>query len=119
MRSVGVQSELFGYLDFRALEWTGVLGATAVGAKFLDFKNGFTDYFSPACFPIYWLHQTVLAAAAFFIVKINCADLIQFVLITTVSFAVTLGLYEVCKRTAPFRFITGIKNRKRSEVISP
>ena len=112
MWNVGVESEVFWYLDFRALEWTGVLGAAAVGAKFLDFKNGFTEYFSPACFPIYWLHQTVLAAAAFFIVKIDCAGFLQFILITTVSFAVTLGLYEVCKRAAPFRFITGIKNRK-------
>ena len=112
MWNVGVESEVFWYFDFRALEWTGVLGAAAVGAKFLDFKNGFTEYFSPACFPIYWLHQTVLAAAAFFIVKIDCAGFLQFILITTVSFAVTLGLYEVCKRAAPFRFITGIKNRK-------
>ncbi|MCX4355224.1 MAG: acyltransferase [Oscillospiraceae bacterium] len=112
MWNVGVESEVFWYLDFRALEWTGVLGAAAVGAKFLDFKNGFTEYFSPACFPIYWLHQTVLAAAAFFIVKIDCTGFLQFILITAVSFAVTLGLYEVCKRAAPFRFITGIKNRK-------
>ena len=119
MRNVGVESEIFWYLDFRALEWTGVLGAAAVGARFLDLKNGFTDYFSPACFPIYWLHQTVLAAAAFFIVKIDCANIIRFILITAVSFVVTLGLYEVCKRAAPLRFITGIKNRKRSEVISP
>lgn len=112
MWNVGIESEPFWYLDFRALEWTGVLGATAVGAKFLDFKNGFTDYFSPACFPIYWLHQTVLAAAAFFIVKINCPNLIQFFLITAVSFAVTVGLYEICKRIAPLRFITGIKRAK-------
>lgn len=115
MWNVGIESELFWYLDFRALEWTGVLGTAAVGAKFLDFKNGFTDYFSPACFPIYWLHQTVLVAAAFFIVKINCADLIQFVLITVVSFAVTVGLYEICKRIAPLRFITGIKKAKKQQ----
>lgn len=119
MFNAGVESEVFWYLDFRALECTGVLGAAAVGARFLDFKNGFTDYFSPACFPIYWLHQTLLAAAAFFIVKIDCANVIRFVLITVVSFAVTLGLYEICKRAAPLRFITGIKNRKISEVISP
>lgn len=112
MHKVGVESELFWYLDFRALEWTGVLGAAAVGARFPDFRSGFTDYFSPACFPIYWLHQTVLAAAAFFIVKIDCASFIRFKLITVVSFAVTVGLYELCKRAAPLRFIIGIKSTK-------
>lgn len=109
MGSVGVESELFWYLDFRALEWTGVLGAAAVGARLLDFKSRFTDYFSPACFPIYWLHQTVLTAAAFFIVKLNCGGFVRFVLITLVSFAVTVGLYELCKRAAPLRFVIGIK----------
>lgn len=113
MWNVGVESKFFWYLDFRALEWTGVLGAAVVGAKFLDSKNGFTDYFSPACFPIYWLHQTVLVTAAFFIVKIECAKSIQFILITVVSFAVTVVLYEICKRIAPLRFITGIKKAKK------
>ncbi len=113
MWNIGVESEILWYLDFRALEWTGILGAVAVGVKFLNFKSGFTDYFSPACFPIYWLHQTVLVAAAFFIVKINCANLIQFVLITVVSFAVTVGLYEICKRIPPLRFIMGIKKSNK------
>lgn len=118
MFNIGIDNELFWYLDFRALEWTGILGAVSVGARFLDFKNGFTDYFSPACFPIYWLHQTVLAAAAFFIVKIDCANLIQFGLITVVSFVVTVGLYEICKRVAPLRFVTGIKKSGKSRDIT-
>ena len=114
MWNIGIESNLFWYLDFRALEWTGILGAMAVGARFLDFKSGFTSYFSPACFPLYWLHQTILAAAAFFIVKIDCASFAQFILITVVSFAVTVGLYEICKRIAPLRFITGIKKPEKS-----
>lgn len=113
MHKVGVESVLFWYLDFRALEWTGVLGAVAVGARLLDFKSRFSDYFSPACFPIYWLHQTVLVAAAFFIVRLDCAGIIRFVLITVVSFAVTVGLYEICRRAAPLRFIAGIKKQKQ------
>lgn len=116
MWNIGVKSELFWYLDFRALEWTGILGAIAVGAKFLDFNNRFTDYFSPACFPIYWLHQTVLAAAAFFIVKINISNLIQFLLITIVSFGITVGLYEIFRRIIPLRFITGIKRAKNQQI---
>ncbi len=118
MWNVSIESEIFWHLDFRALEWTGILGAVSVGARFLDFKNGFTDYFSPACFPIYWLHQTVLAAAAFFIIKIDCANFIQFVLITVVSFVVTVGLYEICKRVAPLRFITGIKESEKSRDVT-
>lgn len=114
MWGVGADNEIFWYLDFRALEWTGILGAAALGAKFLDFKNKFTDYFSPACFPIYWLHQTVLVAAAFFIVKIPISLFIQYLLIVIISFALTVGLYEVCKRFSPLRFITGIKKPKNN-----
>lgn len=114
MWKAGVESEIFWYLDFSALEWTGILGAIALGAKFLDFKNKFTAYFSPACFPIYWLHQTVLVAAAFFIVKIPISLFIQYLLIVIISFALTVGLYEICKRFSPLRFITGIKNPKHN-----
>lgn len=114
MWGVGADNEIFWYLDFRALEWTGILGAAALGAKFLDFKNKFTDYFSPACFPIYWLHQTVLVAAAFFIVKIPIPMFIQYLLIVIISFALTIGLYEICKRFSPLRFITGIKKPKNN-----
>ena len=109
MYNAGVESEVFWYLDFRALEWTGVLGAMAVGAKFLDFKNKFTEYFSPACFPVYWLHQTVLAAVGFLIVKTDLSLPIQYVLIAALSFVLTVGLYEICKRIPPLRFIIGIK----------
>lgn len=114
MWGVGADNEIFWYLDFRALEWTGILGAAASGAKFLDFKNKFTDYFSPACFPIYWLHQTVLVAAAFFIVKIPIPMFIQYLLIVIISFALTVGLYEICKIFSPLRFITGIKKPKNN-----
>lgn len=109
MYNAGVESEVFWDLDFRALEWTGVLGAMAVGAKFLDFKNKFTEYFSPACFPVYWLHQTVLAAVGFLIVKTDLSLPIQYVLIAALSFVLTVGLYEICKRIPPLRFIIGIK----------
>lgn len=114
MWGVGADNEIFWYLDFRALEWTGILGAIGAGAKFLDFKNKFTDYFSPACFPIYWLHQTVLVAAAFFIVKIPIPMFIQYLLIVIISFALTVGLYEICKIFSPLRFITGIKKPKNN-----
>lgn len=109
----GIESAVFWYLDFRALEWTGMLGAVAAGARFLDFKNRFTDYFSPACFPLYWLHQSVLVAVAFFAAKLNCGDLLQFILITAASFAASLGLYELCRRVAFLRFLTGIKTSPR------
>ncbi len=44
MRNVGIESVLFWYLDFRALEWTGVLGATAIGAKEVLIKSGCADF---------------------------------------------------------------------------
>lgn len=112
MWSMGAENDVLWFLDFRALEWTGILGAMAVGAKFLDFKSKFTDYYSPACFPVYWLHQTVLVAVGFLIVKTDLFLPIQYVLIVAVSFILTIGLYEICKRTSPLRFITGIKFAK-------
>ncbi len=110
---IGIENDIFWFFNFRAAEWIGILAAIALGAKFLDFSSRFTSYFSPACFPLYWLHQSVLVGAAFFTAQIHSSVYLQFVLITVLSFIVTVILYEVFRRVPFLRFISGIKKIKR------
>lgn len=104
-----VKGDVLWYTGYKSLEWIGILAALGLGGRFLDFKNKFTTYFSPAAFPIYFFHQTVLVIIAFFTIKLISNTALQFILITIISFVITICVYELFRRIPITRFMFGIK----------
>ncbi len=109
----------FGYglawdIEQRILTWIGILAILGLGKKYLNFNNKFTQYFSPAAFPIYFFHQSVLVIVAFYVVKLTDIISLQFALILIMSFVITLLCYEIFKRFSVTCFMFGIKNKSRS-----
>lgn len=104
--------DLIWDLEYKALEWIGILAAVGIGGRFLDFDSGFTRYFAPAAFPLYVLHQTVLVVLAFVLVPLIKNTFLTFTAIMLLSFIITTALYELCRRFAVTRFILGIKQPK-------
>jgi len=103
-------SEGLGWdLQQRVLGWIGVLAILALGKKHLEFNNSFTKYFTPAAFPIYFFHQTIVVIAGYFIVRYIQGTLIQYVGIVGISFGLTLLTYEIFRRFVITRFLFGIK----------
>lgn len=105
-------------VEYRALELVGILAATGLGARFLDRKFRLTSYLAAAEFPLYICHQTVLVAVAFFVVSFLAVNkFVQFAVIVLLSLALTLGVYELIKRTPVTRFMFGIKpsGKKRGQ----
>jgi hypothetical protein len=102
-------------IEQRILTWIGILAILGLGKRYLNFNNKFTQYFSSAAFPIYFFHQSVLVTVAFYVVKFTDIILLQFVLILSMSFAITLLCYEIFRRSSVTRFMFGIKNKKKRE----
>lgn len=100
-------------LEQRMLAWFGILAILGLGKKYLDFNSTFTRYFSPAAFPIYYFHQSILIITAYFAVKITGPVLLQFAIILTVSFAATMLCYEFCRRFTVTCLLFGIKKYKK------
>lgn len=91
------------------LSWFGILAILGVGKRYLNISNDITKYFSKAAFSLYYFHQTVLVVLGFFILKyINIAWL-QFALIMTGSFIISILLYEIFRRFKISSFLFGIK----------
>lgn len=97
----------------RILTWIGILAILGLGKSYLNFNNKFTKYFSPAAFPIYFFHQSVLVVVAFYVVKITHIIYLQFALILVMSFVITLLCYEIFRRFSFTCFIFGIKKYKK------
>jgi len=98
-------------IEQRILTWIGILAILGLGKRYLNFNNKFTQYFSTAAFPIYFLHQSVLVIVAFFTLKLTSIILLQFPLIIVVSFVITVLCYEIFRRFSVTCFIFGIKKR--------
>jgi len=102
-----------GCIALRLNSWSYLVLLLALAQKFLDSKSKFLSYASPASYPVYMLHQTVIIIVAFYVVKWRVAMLPKFLAILLGSFAVTMGLYEIIRRWSVTRFLFGLKTRRK------
>ena len=102
-------------LEYKLLEWTGILAALGLGGRFLDKGSGFTRVLAPAAFPLYVLHQTVLVAAAYFLVPLIGNTYCAFAAIVLTSFILTFAAYEVFRRIKVTGFLLGIKSKRSAD----
>lgn len=104
-----LSSGLVWDVEQRILSWIGILAIIGLGKYYLDFHNGFTKYFTLAAFPFYFFHQTIVVVAGYFIVKQIHGVFVQYISIVLISYAVTIFMYEICRRIIITRFLFGIK----------
>jgi peptidoglycan/LPS O-acetylase OafA/YrhL len=94
--------------------WVWVLALLGVGHAFLNRETRVLRYANSAAYPFYLLHQTVIVAVAFVVVRWEVGALAQFGAVAIASFAISLGLYEYAvRRTNATRFLFGLKPRHR------
>jgi hypothetical protein len=96
--------------------WTWLILLLGLASKFLRFNNKFLEYASPASYPVYMLHQTVIIIVAFYVVQWNTSILLKYATIVGVSFAATMLLYEIARRWFLTRFLFGLKAKRRVKV---
>lgn len=91
------------------LTWIAVLALFGMGKHYLDFHNKITGYFTKASFPIYIFHQSLVVLTAYYTLKITSSVAEQVVIIISVSFILTMLVYEITRRISPMRFLFGMK----------
>lgn len=99
----------YGDLWVNFIGWISILVILVEGKRFLNKKTGFTEYFNRASYPIYILHQSVLVALAYYIVRISDVLLVQVFCICIGSFLLTVLAYHIIKLLPVVRKMIGIK----------
>jgi glucan biosynthesis protein C len=102
-----------GCIALRLNSWAYLVLLLALAQKLLNSRSKFLSYASPASYPVYMLHQTVIIIVAFYVVEWRMAMLPKFLVILLGSFAVTMGLYEIVRRWSVTRFLFGLKARRK------
>jgi len=92
--------------------WLWIVAILGYGRRFLNVSNRALRYANEAAYPFYILHQTVIVAVGFYVLKWGIGVPSSYTLVVLFSLLATLGLYEVSvRRVGVLRFLFGMKER--------
>lgn len=104
------------YQMFRGINsWFWIVALLGLGRRYLNFNNWVLQYANQAAYPFYILHQTVVIAIAFYVVRWHIDITEKFLIISTASLLTTIALYDLLiKRINVARFLFGLKPTKQA-----
>ena len=109
----GLPENSVGFALLRGvLCWSCLIAILGFGARHLRTSNRFLKYANEAVLPFYVLHQTVILAIGFHVIRLDVPLWVEYLIIVTSSFAATIALYELLiRRITVLRFLFGLKPR--------
>ncbi|HEY8417723.1 MAG TPA: hypothetical protein VIK93_06775, partial [Limnochordales bacterium] len=94
--------------------WAWVIALLGFAHTHLNFPHPVLRYASEAAYPFYILHQTVLVAVGWLVVRWPLGVAMKWAIISAVGGAATLAVYEVLvRRSRVLRFLFGMKPAAR------
>jgi peptidoglycan/LPS O-acetylase OafA/YrhL len=102
--------ELFMSFLRGILCWSCLVTFCGFASRHLQFTNAFLKYTNEAVLPFYILHQVVILCVGFYILRLHTRLWLEYLIITTISFAVIMALYELLiRRVNLLRLLFGMK----------
>lgn len=102
-----------GILLVGVLMWSCILTVLGYGMRYLTTNHRLLAYANEGVLPFYILHQPVILILGYFIIPLPISILAKYLIIATLAFSTTLGLYEYgVRRLNPVRWLFGLKARK-------
>jgi peptidoglycan/LPS O-acetylase OafA/YrhL len=107
----GYSLEYILYQLLRGVDsWFWVVALVGLGRRYLNFNSKLLEYASAASYPFYILHQSVLVAIGFYVVRWSAGVMVKFLVISTTSLFATIALYELLiRQNNVARFLFGLK----------
>ncbi len=106
----GYTAEGIGFALLRNLSvWLIILALAGLADQYWNRESKALKIFNRASYPVYIVHQTVLIAAAYFIVMLDVPWAVKYVGIVLATMGLSWGCYEVFRRFKVTRFLLGIK----------
>ena len=91
--------------------WGWLVGLLGASNRWLDRPNRLLKDLAPAVLPAYILHQPIIVLLGFLMLDWSSPVLIKYLGLTSISFALTMLLYEfIIRRTRIFRTLFGMNS---------
>lgn len=97
----------------RTLGWVFIVGLLGVGSRVLNAPSAALTYLAEGSYAVYLLHQSVIVVLAFYIVGLEVAWPVQWLILLVVSVAATFLLYGGVRRVGWLRFLFGMRPLRR------
>jgi glucan biosynthesis protein C len=106
-----------GVQAFRGLlGWCWVIAVLGLGRRFFNFNNKFLGSANEAVLPFYILHHTIIYIIGFYVIQWSSSIGTKYFVISVVSFAVIMAIYEVLvRRVSILRILFGMRIIKASK----
>jgi glucans biosynthesis protein C len=111
LRAAGVPSAGTAMWTLSAVVgWCAVVAFLGFAARRLAFSNRASRWLTESAFPVYFLHQAGVVAAALVVVRLPLGVPAKLALTILLAVVLTLPVYHfVVRRSAPLRFLLGMK----------
>ena len=96
-----------------ACGWFGTLACVGIFARFVNFSNKVTEYFSGSSFHIYLVHQTILLYSSYIITQRSDNIALNYLLVTLCTTALSILSYEIWRHVPGIRALFGIYPKKK------
>ncbi len=97
--------------------WLWVLGLIGAAGRYLRFQNGLLRYANEAAYPVYLLHQTVIVAVGYYVVRWQLGPFAKWSLVVVGSLVISLVIYDlVVRRTKATRVLFGMKEKRQAAI---
>ncbi|MGW3569898.1 acyltransferase family protein [Streptomyces sp. NPDC000941] len=109
--TTGTQTDPLSAAWHHPVYWATLLAMLGYGKRYLDRASALMNYFNPAAFPVYILHQTYLIITGYYVLRTVEHGAIAFAIIMVVSFCLSIASYEIIRRTPGLRTLFGLRAR--------
>ena len=103
------QFSYYGDLWINAVGWVNILFLLICAKKYCNQQTACTNYFNKASYSIYLLHQSILVALAYYIVRTFTSTPMQILFIGGGSFVLTLLAYHIIRQLPFVRKLIGLQ----------
>ena len=100
-------------------QWTSIAAILGFACHFAPGDSKALRYLTPAVFPVYILHQTVIVVAAYNLRPLDIKPLFEGPLLVVLTFAVCFGAYEIIRRAAWMRPLFGLRAKSSQSLRDP
>lgn len=107
----GILSDLYDAL----VMWTTILALFGAGKRWLNGASPVSRWLSANCFAIYILHQSILVAVGYYVLRLVIPVGLQFLLIALLSLPLTLGAVWLVSRLPYLRMLLGVYEPARAQ----
>jgi glucan biosynthesis protein C len=103
------------YMTLRAFNmWFWIVAILSGGMRFLNVTTSWLSYVREASYPFYILHQTVLIAIGFYVMRWDLPVMSRYAILVAATIVTTTVIYDVAvRRLAVTRFVMGMRPRRR------